>query len=88
MSHFLIVYDLTEKADNISLSKALRDKGAIEIMKSVWVIKADGRSDALRESIAPYLGSSGRALVTRLSGDIAFRNLLTGNKRSAFLGPT
>jgi hypothetical protein len=86
MASFLIAYDLTEPPDQLSLTASLRSMGALEVMKSVWVLTREGNADSVRESLAPYIGSSGRLFVSRLSGDIAFRNLLTGNKRSGFLG--
>jgi hypothetical protein len=85
MSFFLVAYDLQEPKDYGSLGAALRGLKAKEIMKSVWVVPRDGNADSLREYLATYLERSDRLFVTRLAGDVAFRNLLTGNKREGFL---
>ena len=86
VSAFLVVYDLHEPKDYGSLGTALHGLKAKEIMKSVWVVSRDGDAKALNEYLAPYLERSDRLFIARLGGDLAFRNLLTGNKREGFLG--
>ena len=68
--------------DYAGLGSELRKMGGVEIMKNVWIVKADfPNTDAVRRQLQPRLDKSDRLFVTRFVSDFAWQNLLCGDER-------
>jgi hypothetical protein len=79
---FWISYDLDKPGQNyLQLIARLRQLGAIEHMRSDWLLVSTAGSEAIRNDLQRYLDSNDRILVAALSGDAAWDNLLVSNQQ-------
>ncbi|GIN39023.1 CRISPR-associated protein Cas2 [Heyndrickxia oleronia] len=80
MSSYLISYDLIgPNRDYNAVIDKIKSYGTWACpLESVWIIKTDDSAVTVRDNIASVMDSNDKLIVTKLSGEAAWRNLSTG----------
>lgn len=76
MVTYLVSCDLiTPELNYHQLRAALRDVGAVRVLRTAWALETDMSAEQLRNWVAKYVGPSDRILISALI-DWASRNAL------------
>ena len=78
---YLVSYDLnTPGKDYSRLTNALVALGAIKILYSEWVLRADYNAEQIRNHLQQFVDSNDMLLVTGLTGEAAWTSLMVPNQ--------
>lgn len=80
MKTYRIGYDLDKPGqDYHPLIKRLKALGAQRVLESDWLLKNTASASEIRDDLTRFIDSNDRLLVTTLTGEAAWTNLLIGN---------
>ena len=79
MKKYRVGYDLDKPGqDYHPLIKRLRSLGAQRALESDWVLRSTASAVEIRDDLMRFIDSNDRLLVTALTGEAAWSNLLIG----------
>ena len=79
---YLVSYDLDKPGQDYKpLIAYLRSVGAIEILRSDWLLSTTVDAAGIRDDLTRFLDSNDRIMVVALTGESAWWNLLASHEK-------